>query len=291
MILKKSTIEKTMHPYITKWPYNKEKVICFTWDDANYTHAYMALIFKWFGIRETHFLNTQQLPLHYGFYHYLYNIIKPLGIDIGSHTQNHVVVTEIDEETLRKELVNSKKDIIDHFGIVPSTFSHPTSSYDISTDKIIQEYFLDSRYSIEKESDTRYEFMRVRRKYTPEFYKNELDKFDASNKEIYIYGGHGLDGYGYEPMSWKTLWSILRYVKTKFSNRYWVPTFSELSMFIRIRELGVKLIEKEDCILIDKSHVQKILNKYPNTPALITVMIDSTKTKTIDLQRTNKIEI
>ena len=280
-----------MQPYITNWPYNKEKVICFTWDDANYTHFYMALIFKWFGIRETHFLNTQQLSLHHGFYHYLYNIIKPLGIDIGSHTQNHVVVTEVDEDTLRKELAYSKQDIIKHFGIVPSTFSHPTSSYSKPTDKIIHEYFIDSRYSIEKEADRRYEFIRVRKRYTPEFYKNELDKFDASTKDIYIYGGHGLDGYGYEPMSWKTLWSILKYVKTKFSSKYWIPTFSELSMYLRIRELGVKLIEKEGYIAIDKSQIQELLDKYPNTPAIITVMIDSSKAKTIDLQRTNKIEI
>lgn len=280
-----------MQPYITKWPYNKEKVICFTWDDTNYTHFYMALIFKWFGIRETHFLNTQQLSLHHGFYHCLYKIIKPLGIDIGSHTQNHVVVTEVDEETLRKELESSKQDIINHFGIVPSTFSHPTSSYSKSTDRIIHEYFIDSRYSIAKEADTRYEFMRVRRRYTPEFYKSELDKFEASNKDIYIYGGHGLDDYGYEPMSWKTLWSILKYVKAEFSNKYWIPTFSELSMFLRIRELGVKLIEKEGYIAIDKSQIQELLDKYPNTPAIITVMIDGSKTKTIDIQKTNKIKI
>ena len=278
-----------MTPYISKWPYNKEKVLCFTWDDANYTHLYMALIFKCFGIRETHFLNTNQLLNHHGFYHYLYKLIKPLGIDIGSHTQNHVVVTEIDEKTLRKELENSRQDIIDHFGIIPSTFSHPTSSYNERTDQIIHEYFLDSRYSVDKENDPRYKFLRVRTKYTPDFYKNELDKFDSSH--IYIYGGHGLDGCGYEPMSWRTLWSILKYVKKKYSKRYWIPTFSELSMYLRIREIGINLDVKDGYVEIDKTHIQDILNKYPNTPAFITVVLDKDKYKTIDLQKTNKIEL
>lgn len=280
-----------MTPYISKWPYNKEKVLCFTWDDANYTHLYMALIFKCFGIRETHFLNTNQLSIHHGFYHYLYKLIKPLGIDIGSHTRNHVVVTEIDEKTLRKELENSRQDIIDHFGIIPSTFSHPTSSYNERTDQIIHEYFLDSRYSVDKENDPRYKFLRVRTKYTPDFYKNELDKFDSSHTYIYIYGGHGLDGYGYEPMSWRTLWSILKYVKKKYSKRYWIPTFSELSMYLRIRDIGINLDVKDGYVEIDKTHIQDILNKYPNTPAFITVVLDKDKYKTIDLQKTNKIEL
>ena len=31
---------------------------------------------SYFGIRETHFLNTNQLSIHHGFYHYLYKLIK-----------------------------------------------------------------------------------------------------------------------------------------------------------------------------------------------------------------------
>lgn len=274
--------------YITLLPYNKKKVICFTWDDANYTHVYMALIFRTFGMHATHFLNTNELSRHHGFYKIMYRMLKPLGLDFGSHTCHHVVLPDVSLKDVEYELMQSRQDIIRYLNVVPSTFSHPTSKISIETDEIIKKIYIDSRYSVAKIHDSDYEFMYIRKNFDFEYYKKSLLNFMSSSKIYYIFGGHGLNNYGYEPISWKILWKILKLIKRNFSKDCWIPTFSELAMYQRIKnEVSIDMIDGQ--LYINTDRIKDILSKFPNTSAWVTVAVGNGIYKTIDLQKTNKI--
>ena len=296
-------------PTITNFPYNHEKVLVFTWDDANYTHFYMAIMFAINRLRATHFINTYELDRHHGFYHYLYRLIQPLGIEFGSHTVHHADITQISKEEVEKELKDSIEDIKKYFGVIPSVFSHPTSSYNPETDEIIKKYFLDSRYSCEKDCDSSWEFLHIRHSYTYDFYKQRIDEFAHSNKTYYIYGGHGLDGYGYEPMKCTILWRLLRLLKKSYyANKFWITTFGELALYRQLVQTGgVQLALVNDKIIIDKTAVENVLSRYSDTRAILTISLpvditvhgkvlhkynkDNHQYITIDLRKTDTLKI
>lgn len=65
--------------------------------------------------------------------------MQAAGMEIGSHTVNHVRLTELDEARLRAELVDSKAQIEDALGNAISSFAYPYGAWDEHCARSVQE--------------------------------------------------------------------------------------------------------------------------------------------------------
>ncbi len=61
------------------------------------------------------------------------------GIDFGSHTLNHPALTELDDESVCKELVQSKKIIEEQLGVACSHFAYPFGLLNERTRELVQQ--------------------------------------------------------------------------------------------------------------------------------------------------------
>lgn len=50
--------------------------------------------------------------------------------EIGSHTVNHVILTQADDETIKRELALSRQTIAEKIGVAPASFCYPNGDYD-----------------------------------------------------------------------------------------------------------------------------------------------------------------
>jgi len=64
--------------------------------------------------------------------------MQAAGMEIGSHSINHVRLTEVDEDQLRKELVDSKATLEDALGSTISSFSYPYGAWDEHCARAVQ---------------------------------------------------------------------------------------------------------------------------------------------------------
>lgn len=65
--------------------------------------------------------------------------MQTAGMEIGSHTVNHVRLTEVDEARLRAELVDAKAAIEDTLGNAISSFAYPYGAWDERCATAVQE--------------------------------------------------------------------------------------------------------------------------------------------------------
>jgi len=129
-----------LQPYLTGK--KQGKVVGITFDDGfnnNLTHALPIL--QKFNFSATNYIISQNIG---GINHWDLNKGIPenplmneneikqwinSGMEIGSHTQSHVRLAEIDIETAAKEITQSKLDLEKQFGCLVEHFCYPYGSY------------------------------------------------------------------------------------------------------------------------------------------------------------------
>lgn len=248
----------------------------FTWDDNVSGAKSVAEVFDRYGMKTTFFVNTAaydnwKYRVRNPFMKGMFQHIVDNGHEIGSHTRNHKVLTQASEEEIKMELASSASDIQKLWGIVPSTMSHPTSKYNVTIDSLVHLYYLDSRYSIDKDRDSTIRYMQVRTAYDFSYYKKQLDLYFASNANRYVFGGHQLTDYnGYEPMPETVLDSLLNYVVDKYDEDCWVTTFENMTMYGLLRD-NITINNHNGTISIDLGSMAALLEKYPHPSASITL--------------------
>ncbi len=117
-----------------------ENPIIITFDDGyedNYQYAYPIL--KKYGFTGTVFIITSLV----GQQNYLtWDQIKEMkanGMDFQSHTVSHKSMTELTEQQLRDELVNSKKTLDEQLGQDTQFFAYPTGTYNLYIAKLVKD--------------------------------------------------------------------------------------------------------------------------------------------------------
>ena len=120
-----------------------EKPLLITFDDGyrdNYTNAYPIL--AKYGYTGVIFVITSFLDRNIPQY-ITWDMAKELQesgvIDIQSHTVNHNSMTELNDEKLRQELIDSKKRIEEVLGKPADYVAYPTGTYNLHIAGIIQD--------------------------------------------------------------------------------------------------------------------------------------------------------
>lgn len=260
---------------LCQWMEGKEKAIVFTWDDTSIESESVAKLFDKYGYKATFFLNTQllyskRMRIEHPFIRSMYQDILNSGHEIGTHTHSHCVLTKVPDDKVQSELAVSSQKIFDLYGYKASTMSYPTSRYNNHIDSLMHIYYLDCRYTMDKDVDSTIRYVHVREAYNFEIYKKDLDSFISSNATRYVYGGHQMDGSGYEPISSQTLDSLLTYIKTKYDDCCWVTTFADMTLYNILRQ-KVVVDNAPGQVIFNTQAVDSILTKYPEPNAFITL--------------------
>lgn len=261
--------------YITTWKGGMDKAVVFTWDDMSVESEQVAEIFDEFNLPATFFINTAGLDkiknrIKHPLLISMYNDFLEHGHEIGTHTRSHVNLAKVSLDEAAEEMKGASDDILKHFGYRPATMSYPTSHYNAQLDSIMRLSYLDSRYTVSHDSDSLVRYIHVRSDYDFAYYKKNIDAFVGSNAELYVYGGHQLDGQGYEPMSSNTLKLLLTYIISKYDNDLWVATFGDAILYRMMRE-RVLVKNSPGQIHLDISKVKKILDRYSHINAYLTL--------------------
>lgn len=149
--------------------------------------------------------------------------------------------------------------------------SYPTSHYNSQLDSLMRLSYLDCRYTVLHDSDSLVRYIHVRSDFDFDYYKKNLDAFMSSNANLYVFGGHQLDGNGYEPMSSKTLNSLLTYIVSKYQDDCWVSTYEDVVMYRILRE-NVSIVNHPGIVDVKiNNKVKRILSKYIHAHAYLTL--------------------
>lgn len=270
------------------YPYGKEKSVCFTFDDCNWTAHRIALILRSLNVHATFFLNTKLVATKFH-YHAQFRVMDWMGFEIGSHTRSHAVLTKVTPEMAESELAASKQDLERVFGKVPSVFSYPESSSTPETDALVYKYYHAIRYNTEIDRQQCYH---IRTKTTSEDYHRITEDFVSSDRRALVIGGHGVDGQGYESISSKNLITWIKALK-RYDDKIWFAGFGELSMFETIKD-KVKAKVEGNAIVLDTGTIRDLMERYPDTPFYYCVKVSvdgQERMYTIDLRKKNKIAL
>ena len=260
---------------ISKWLDGKEKAIVFTWDDTSIDSEPVAELFNKYGYKATFYINTQMLcskkmRLMHPTIRSIYQDIINSGHEIGTHTHSHCVLTKVPLDKAESELVTSSQKIQELYDYKVTTMSYPTSTYNEKTDSLMRIHYLDCRYTMDKDTDSTIRYVHIREAYNFNLYKKDLDSFITSHATRYVYGGHQMDGSGYEPIPSQTLDSLLTYINTKYNDCCWVTTFANMTLYDILRQ-KVTIKNTRSKVVINTQAVDAILSRYPEPNAYITL--------------------
>ena len=117
-----------------------ENPVLITFDDGyadNYTNAYPIL--KKYGFKATIFVISDFVDKmeHYFTWDEAREMAKN-GITIASHTVDHRSMTDLTNEQLKKELVDSKKKIEEEMGYEVNYIAYPTGTYNLHIAELVR---------------------------------------------------------------------------------------------------------------------------------------------------------
>lgn len=118
----------------------------------------------------------------------IYHCMKN-GIEIGSHTRNHLRFSMTDRETARQEIAISKKEIENRLGNAVSSFCYPYGNYDPAVTELVEKagyrQAVTCNFSFETNRFNLYEL--------PRLGMNRVDPADHKSQVLYFKAGvHGM---------------------------------------------------------------------------------------------------
>lgn len=131
--------------------------ILITFDDGyedNYTNAYP--IMKKYGFVGTIFVVTGFLDKYKNYLTWAQALeLTKNGFNIESHTVNHQSMTELSDEQLRNELVNSRKMIQDNLGKESFFMAYPTGTYNLHIAQLVKDAGYKGAFTIKYDNVSR----------------------------------------------------------------------------------------------------------------------------------------
>ncbi|MGD0749791.1 MAG: polysaccharide deacetylase family protein [Anaerolineales bacterium] len=130
------------------------RIITTSWDDGHPLDIRLAELLATFGLKGTFYVPISydaKKILDYGQLRYL----MQMGMEIGSHTLTHPILTKLDKETVSGELVESKKKLEDILGDNVQAFCYPGGKFNKRTrDMVISAGYVLGRTTLGFRIDT-----------------------------------------------------------------------------------------------------------------------------------------
>ncbi|MCW0484114.1 polysaccharide deacetylase family protein [Gaoshiqia sediminis] len=267
---------------ICKWKNNHISAASFTWDDNNWTIKDCSEIFERYDYTCTFFVN----PSGYMSAGLLSDLIKvnARNFEIGDHSASHARLDTMGIDGLNKEIVGAKNKLLDLFGYCYS-FAYPFHLRSELSDEIVKDTHIFCRNFFVNNNDV--VAWGNNSDNTLQSRINAIDESQVINGWA-LFGGHGLDEAGYNPIPDYELDSLLSYVSHK---DIWVDTFTEIAKYYTIYKLvDLKYGDKkivldgiDDCIALFYHHNLK--------SCIISLSFTSSKEITLDGQNIIDTEI
>lgn len=261
---------------ISKWPFGKNKAICFTWDDGLEKQMPVLMnVFNQNGYKTTFAVPTSKFKRKVSYY---YHKAHEEGHEIASHTVHHADLTGIPLDSARYEIEQSARDINEALGFVPVTFCPPYRKFNSSIDSIVLKNYYTSRFS----SILKYPNRKVHTILSSDSYSSlvkELDGFMQSKNDWMMYSGHGLSSNAigtkgvYQPIDSTMFDTYLKYIRNNYDNQIYVETYDNI-VFAEILRNNVSLEYGEKVIHIKTDKVAEVLKTYQRPHAYVALLLD-----------------
>lgn len=260
---------------LAKWKYGADIAVSFTWDDANETqYRLIAPLFDKYGFKTTFFIQTN--VLHDVRWNKMYidgyrsAVLK--GHEIGSHTFQHLNLKGTENiEQVRFQLKQSKEDIERYLGYTPISFCHPFNEFELRVDTLVDQYFLNSRFSSVKNVNRRKVFTLMKGQNVAVFEK-QLNQLDGVYKDWMIYAGHGVDGCGYSPINSNDLDQWLSKINIYNRRDLWIVSFGEAAVYEWLYQHTILNVE-DKLLKLDISAAVERLNQLGISDKILSIKI------------------
>lgn len=276
---------------IAKWLGDARSALSFVWDDNNHQHYdVIGPIFEKYGYRASFALITYPLVKYPDNQDVAgYKSLLEKGHELCSHSVDHIGFNDLTEAVMRYELGISKQNIIDIFGVIPSTFIYPGNGMNPNVD-VVPEYYLYTRiHNIHQDPEN---FIANMDHKTDLARLNYIYSLNVEKRNWVTLAGHGVDGNGFEPILSRNLDGFLYAIKDQ---SVWVDTYSNVALYneIRLAISSVSIYDQQ--IVIDDSNIN--YGKYAAfgmTSIPVTVIINSADpmdfvgTNILDVKRINQ---
>ena len=236
---------------VSKWPFDFDSAISFIWDDNNKDHYQkISPLFDLYGFKASYgiisgYLNSEKHVLGY-------KSILSNGHELMSHSHTHFPVESLSNEDIIFELSESKKIINKVFDITPISYVHPNNRtnefYNLSLNdyylysRIYNPTFLDPNFIANSGAGTDYNRFLY------------IHSLNVETKNWIVIAAHGVDGYGFNPLSYEDLDNFLLYL-FKYK-KTWVDTYSKIALYNDVRQ-KVNLNYENNIITFSKMNLDK----------------------------------
>jgi peptidoglycan/xylan/chitin deacetylase (PgdA/CDA1 family) len=253
---------------ICKWKENKESAVSFTWDDNNWTVKKCSEIFEKYGYKCTFFINPgvymSKVLLND------YKKVSDNGFEIGNHGLTHARIDTMDVNKVILEIEHAKNKLIEQYGYCHS-FAYPFHLFSKLSDEIVIKNHPFCRNFVKRNADV---FAWSNDKdNTYESRINAIKNSHSKNSWL-IFGGHGLDGNGYNPIPGYELDSLLNYLSTK---NVWVDTFAEVcNYYLAYQSSYMQYSAFQITINNDENYLHQI-KQFGVKSCIVTISFESQK--------------
>lgn len=265
---------------ISYWPFGKEKALCFTWDDGAPIHTKSIVsVFNKYNYPTSFFLITKDLTNGRPALLDEYRFAVESGHEIGSHTVNHLSLTDLSLSDAEYQIQQSAIDLEGFLGYKPTSFAHPFRHMSNEIDEIVLKYYLSARFS----TIQKYPRRKIRSLISEDSYSSLKNEFDSFLKDDYnrwiVYVGHGLSsdhipsGTAHQPLDSIALDSFLGYTKG-FDDKIWVAPFEDVIIYEIIRD-NVSLFFEKGKVSVDTHSIDSILSEYQHPNAFLTLVVNN----------------
>lgn len=258
--------EKGLSVRICRWKNDNKSAISFTWDDNNWTVKKCSEIFDKYNYKCTFFINPGCYMSNVLLQDYKNAANK--GFEIGNHGYSHIRLDTMSIKGLNREIVYSRS-ILAHDYKQCLSFAYPFHLQSQVADSIIKKTHPFCRNFAKKSIN-----VMAAAHDNVNTYQSRIDSINKSisNNNWIIFGGHGIDNNGYDPVPSFEVDSLLNYVSHK---NIWVESFAEVCKYYLAYQSSS--VEVSPYLITIKSDYLKELEKFQIGSCIITLSIESNK--------------
>jgi hypothetical protein len=212
-----------------KWLRDASCFLNLSFDDAQADHLDIANILSQNGLKGTFYTQTADMEVNPSLKN-VYKSILALGMEVGSHTVDHLDMTTLSDPDLYFQVDSSISRLNRYLRTNVTSLAHPFHAGNDHINQIIFSRNLYTRDYSEYSSPIR-DYFSLKTESTMSEIQSYVESHIAS-RGMALIAGHGINGQGYSPMTSEFFTAELNYVKSVQSNsNVWVSNMSDGDLY------------------------------------------------------------